>query len=275
MSAEPRAGARSGGAVNDRLARVLGPLAVGLALLLAWEALVRWKSIPVYVLPGPLLVLRTLLTDGGSLLGSLLVTLRVTALALVGAAVLGALVAVLLSQARWIEHAFFPYAVILQVTPIVSIAPLIIIWIDDTFAALVVCAWIVAFFPVLSNTTLGLRSAEPNLVDLFRLYGASRWQTLVYLRLPTALPYFLAGLRISGGLALVGAVVAEFVAGTGGAETGLAFRILESGYRLQIPRLFAALLLLSLSGVVIYGALHWLSQRLLRHWHASALTRPD
>lgn len=278
MKAEPRAGARRGGAANERverLARVLGPLAVGLAVLLAWEALVRWRSIPVYVLPGPLLVLRTLVTDGGSLLGSLLVTLRVTALALVGAAVLGGLFAVLLSQARWIEHALFPYAVILQVTPIVSIAPLIIIWIDDTFAALLVCAWIVAFFPVLSNTTLGLRSAEPNLVDLFRLYGASRWQTLVYLRLPTALPYFLAGLRISGGLALVGAVVAEFVAGTGGSETGLAFRILESGYRLQIPRLFAALLLLSLSGVAIYAALHALSQRLLRHWHASALTRPN
>ena len=259
----------------ERLARVLGPLAVGLVVVAGWEALVRWKSIPIYVLPGPVLVLRALITDGGSLLGSLVFTLRVTGLALVGAAVLGGLLAVLLAQSRWIERAFFPYAVILQVTPIVSIAPLVIIWIDNTFAALLVCAWIVAFFPVLSNTTLGLRSAEPNLVDLFRLYGASRWQTLVYLRLPTALPYFLAGLRISGGLALVGAVVAEFVAGTGGSETGLAFRILESGYRLQIPRLFAALMLLSLSGVAIYGALHWLSNRLLRHWHASALTRPN
>jgi NitT/TauT family transport system permease protein len=258
----------------ERLARALGPLAVGLVMLVAWEAFVRWKSVPVYVLPGPLLVLRTLVADGGSLLGSLWFTLRVTGLALVGAAVLGGLMAVLLAQARWIELALFPYAVILQVTPVVSIAPLVIIWVDDTFAALLVCAWIVAFFPVLSNTTLGLRSAEPNLVDLFRLYGASRWQTLAYLRLPTALPYFLAGLRISGGLALVGAVVAEFVAGTGGSETGLAFRILESGYRLQIPRLFAALLLLSVSGIAIYAALHLLSNRLLRHWHASALNTP-
>ena len=132
------------------------------------------------------------------------------------------------------------------------------------------CAWIVAFFPIVSNTTVGLNSADRNLLMLFRLYGASPGQTLLYLRLPTALPYFLAGLRISGGLALIGAVVAEFVAGTGGAETGLAFRILEAGYRLAIPRMFAALFLLSLTGIVIYLVLDFLSRRLLRRWHESA-----
>ncbi len=254
-----------------RLARVVGPALVGLLALAAWEALVRLKGLPPYVLPGPLLVARTLVADGPGLLGALGFTLKVTLAALVGAALLGGLLAIVLSQARWIEAALFPYAVILQVTPIVSIAPLIIIWIDDSFAALVVCAWIVAFFPVLSNTALGLRSVEPNLVDLFRLYGASRWSTLLHLRLPHALPYFLAGLRISGGLALVGAVVAEFVAGTGGSETGLAFRILEAGYRVQIPRLFAALVLLAVAGISLYAGLSWLSGRLLRHWHASAL----
>ncbi len=255
--------------------RALAPLVVGALALLAWEILVRVRGIPAYVLPGPLLVARALIEDGPSLLGSLAFTLRVSALALLGAAVLGGGLAVILAQARWIEASLLPYAVILQVTPIVSIAPLIVIWVDDTFRALLVCAWIVAFFPVLSNVTLGLRSAEPNLVDLFRLYGAGRWQTLVHLHLPTALPYFLAGLRISGGLALVGAVVAEFVAGTGGSESGLAFRILEAGYRLQIARLFAALLLLSASGIAIYTILHLLSQRLLRHWHASAAVRHD
>lgn len=256
---------------GERGARVLAPLAVGLAFLLAWEALVRVREIPAYVLPGPLRVLATLWTDGASLLGSLGFTLKVTFLALLGSAVAGGLLAVLLAQARWIERSLLPYAVMLQVTPIVSIAPLIIIWVNDPFLALLCCAWIVAFFPVLSNTTLGLRSADPHLVDLFRLYGASRWQTLWHLQVPSALPYFLGGLRISGGLALVGAVVAEFVAGTGGAESGLAYRILEAGYRLQVPRLFAALLLLALSGVSIHLALGWLSQRLLRHWHASAL----
>src|SRR5436190_2184371 len=174
------------------------------------------------------------------------------------------------SRSRLLELSLFPYAVILQVTPIVAIAPLLIIWVRQPFLALLVCAWIVALFPIVSNTTVGLNSADRNLLMLFRLYGASPGQTLLYLRLPTALPYFLAGLRISGGLALIGAVVAEFVAGTGGAETGLAFRILEAGYRLAIPRLFAALFLLSLTGIVIYLLLDWLSRRLLQHWHESA-----
>jgi NitT/TauT family transport system permease protein len=253
--------------------RIVAPLAVGALFLLLWDAVVRVNAIPVYILPGPLIVLETLWRDGPSLLGSLGVTLRITLSALVPAAVIGAALAVLLTQWRWLELSLFPYAVMLQVTPIVAIAPLIIIWVDNTYLALLVCAWIVAFFPVLSNTTFGLNSTDRNLVDLFRLYGAGRWQTLRYLRLPSALPYFLSGLRISGGLALIGAVVAEFVAGTGGSETGLAWRILEAGYRLQIPRMFAALLLLSATGVAIFLALTWLQHRLLRHWHESALPK--
>jgi NitT/TauT family transport system permease protein len=254
-------------------ARWLAPLAVGLLFLAGWEAVVRWHDIPSYILPSPLLVLKTLWTDGPSLLGSLWITLRITFAALALAAILGGALAILLAQSRILELSLFPYAVILQVTPIVSIAPLIIIWVNDIFLSLLICAWIVAFFPVVSNTTLGLNSADSNLRDLFRLYGATRWQSLRYLRLPTALPYFLAGLRISGGLSLIGAVVAEFVAGTGGSETGLAFRILEAGFRLQIPRLFAALIMLSLSGIAIFMVLGWISNRLLRHWHESALPR--
>jgi NitT/TauT family transport system permease protein len=163
--------------------------------------------------------------------------------------------------------------VILQVTPIVAIAPLIIVWVNDTMMSLLVCAWIVAFFPILSNTILGLNSADRNLVDLFRLYGAGRWKTLLYLRLPASLPYFLGGLRISGGLALIGAVVAEFVAGTGGTASGLAFRILEAGYQLKVPLMFAALVLVSASGIVIFLALSLLSHLLLRRWHESELRR--
>jgi NitT/TauT family transport system permease protein len=255
------------------IVRWLAPLLVGLAFIAGWEAVVRANAIPVYILPSPLVVLTTLWTDGPSLLGSLWVTLKVTFAALALATLAGGALAILLAQSRLIELSLYPYAVILQVTPMVAIAPLLIIWLNDIFVAVLICALIVAFFPVLSNTTLGLNSADSNLRDLFQLYGASRWQTLRHLRLPTALPYFLAGLRISGGLSLIGAVVAEFAAGTGGTETGLAFRILESGYRLQIPRMFAALLLLSLSGIAIFMALGWLSNRLLRHWHESALPR--
>jgi NitT/TauT family transport system permease protein len=256
-------------------ARYLAPAAVGLLFLAGWELVVRWNSIPTYILPGPLVVFETLWRDAPSLFPSLLWTLRVAFAALVAAALIGGAVAVLFASSRLLEISLFPYAVILQVTPVVAIAPLIIIWVKDDFAALLVCAWIVAFFPIVSNTTLGLTSADRNLVALFRLYGASRWQVLWRLRLPSALPYFLAGLRISGGLALIGAVVAEFVAGTGGAETGLAFRILEAGFRLQMPRLFAALVLLSLAGVAIYGALSLVSHLLLRRWHESALPEEE
>lgn len=253
-------------AIGPRLA----PYVLGIAVLASWEALVRLAAIPPYVLPGPILVAQTLWSDGSSLLAALWVTLRITVLALIAAAAGGTALAVIMAQSRLIERSLFPYAVILQVTPVVAIAPLIIIWANDTTLALLLCAWIVAFFPIVSNTMAGLNSADRHLLDLFRLYGASRWQTLRLLRFPAALPYFLAGLRISGGLALVGAVVAEFVAGTGGAETGLAFRILEAGYRLQIPRLFAALVLLGLAGITIYLVLDWLSRLLLRRWHESA-----
>jgi NitT/TauT family transport system permease protein len=255
--------------------RLLAPVTVGILFLAAWEAAVRLRGIPPYILPAPSAIALSLWNDGPSLFASLLVTLRITLAALAAAALIGGAIALLFSRSRILELSLFPYAVILQVTPIVAIAPLIIIWVREPFLALLVCAWIVAFFPIVSNTTIGLNSADRNLLDLFRLYGASPGQVLLHLRLPTALPYFLAGLRISGGLALIGAVVAEFVSGTGGAETGLAFRILEAGYRLAIPRMFAALLMLSVTGIVIYLLLDWFSRRVLRHWHESAIEAED
>ena len=252
-------------------ARVIAPVVLGLLMLGLWEATVRAAAIPPYILPGPILIAETLVADWGTLAPSLLVTLRITLEALAVAVVIGGLLAVLFSLSRWIELSLFPYAIVLQVTPIVAIAPLIIIWANNVELSLLICAWLVAFFPILSNTILGLRSVDPNLLDLFELYRAGRWRTLIDLRLPAALPYFLGGLRISGGLALIGAVVAEFVAGTGGSASGLAWRILESGYQLQIPRMFAALLLISATGIVIFLSLSLLSHLLLRHWHESAL----
>ena len=252
---------------------ILAPLAVGLAILGFWEAIVRIKEIPPYILPGPILVAQTLVSDWPTLSGSLLVTLRITFAALIAAVTIGVALAIVFTQSKWLEKALFPYAVILQVTPVVSIAPLIIIWVNDVNLSLLVCAWLVAFFPVLSNTILGLNSADHNLVNLFQLYRANRWQTMRYLRLPAALPYFLGGLKISGGLALIGAVVAEFVAGTGGSASGLAYRILESGYQLRIPRMFAALLLISGSGIAIFMATSWIAHMALRRWHESAIRR--
>ncbi len=252
-------------------ARIIAPVLMGLFMLALWEGLVRAMAIPPYILPGPILVAQTLVSDWGTLWPALVVTLTITLQALLAAVVVGVLLALLFSLSRWIELSLFPYAIILQVTPIVAIAPLIIAWVDDVNVSLLICAWLVAFFPILSNTVLGLRSVDRNLLDLFELYGSSRWRTLIDLRLPAALPYFLGGLRISGGLALIGAVVAEFVAGSGGRESGLAYRILESGYQLKIPRMFAALVLISAAGIAIYLLLSLVSHLLLRRWHESAL----
>jgi NitT/TauT family transport system permease protein len=255
--------------------KILMPLGVGLLTLAVWEFFVRFNNIPHYLLPGPLLIAETMVTDWATLSGSLWVTLSISLAALSVAVLLGVSLSVLFAQSKWVELSFFPYAVILQVTPIVAIAPLIIIWVNDVKLSLLICAWIVAFFPILSNTTLGLNSADHNLLNLFQLYKATRFQTLRYLRLPSALPYFLGGLKISGGLSLIGAVVAEFVAGTGGSQSGLAYRILESGYQLRIPRMFAALFMISISGIVIFLCLSTLSHLLLRRWHESALKREN
>jgi NitT/TauT family transport system permease protein len=252
---------------------ILAPVAVGLLGLVGWEVLVRVKEIPAYILPGPLQVAKALVDDWATLSGALWITLRITFAALIAAVVLGVALAVLFTQSRWLEKSLFPYAVVLQVTPVVAIAPLIIIWVGDINLSLLICAWLVAFFPILSNTILGLNSADHNLVSLFQLYGANRWQTLRYLKLPAALPYFLGGLKISGGLALIGAVVAEFVAGSGGSASGLAYRILESGYQLKIPRMFAALAMISMTGVAIFLATSALAHALLHRWHESALRR--
>ena len=258
--------------MSDSALRIGLPVLMLALVLLAWDVVVRTFAIPPYVLPGPGLVLNTLIADGGLLWQSLLVTLTTTFEGFLLAAIGGIGLAVLFSQSRLIEYSLYPYAVILQVTPIVAIAPLLLIYLPQPLAVLA-CAWIVAFFPVLANTTLGLQSVDHNLLALFDLYKASRWQLLWNLKLPSALPQMLAGLRIAGGLSLIGAVVAEIAAGSAGAGTGLAYRIAESGYRLNIPRMFAALLLLSLAGIAIFFALSALSHLALRRWHESAVKR--
>jgi len=252
-----------------RLALPIFTLALG---ILTWHLVVAINGIPPYVLPGPALVARTLVTDWPVLSASLLVTLLTTLQGLALAAAGGIVLAILFNQSRLVEYSLYPYAVILQVTPVVAIAPLLLIYLPQQ-AAVLACAWIVAFFPVLANTTLGLNSVDHNLADLFRLYRASRWQTLRHLKLPAALPYMLGGLRIAGGLALIGAVVAEIAAGSAGAGSGLAYRIAESGYRLDIPRMFAALVLLAMTGIVIYFAMSLVSHLVLRRWHESAIAR--
>ena len=258
----------------SRTLRILIPIAVGILVLALWEAAVDYYQVQPFVLPAPSAIWMAFVENFASLMASLWTTLSVTLAAFALAVIGGVALAVLFSQSRLIETALYPYAVVLQVTPVVAIAPLILIWVgfEHINAALLILAWIVAFFPILSNTTLGLRSADHNLIDLFRLYGASRWQILTRLQLPTAMPYLLGAMKVSGGLALIGAVVAEFVAGSGTA-TGLAWRIVEAGNRLQIAKMFAALALLSALGIAIFFALSAVEWALLHKWHESAVKK--
>jgi NitT/TauT family transport system permease protein len=276
MSA-PQNGRAPTAAAGDRAVRIwrfVLPIIVAAVGTAAWELVVRLNNIPPYVLPAPSAIFSTLFSDWDVLWQSLLTTLLTTLEGFIAASIGGILLALLFNLSKLVEFSLFPYAVILQVTPVIAIAPLLLIYLPQQ-TAVVVCAWIVGFFPVLSNTTLGLNSVDRNLSGLFQLYRASRWQTLLLLKLPTALPYILGGLRIAGGLSLIGAVVAEIAAGTAGAGSGLAYRIAESGYRLNIPRMFAALLLLSLAGIVIYAVLALISHLLLRRWHESALGKEN
>jgi NitT/TauT family transport system permease protein len=261
--------------LGERFAQIAVPLVMLAGLILLWHVYVTVYQVPHYILPSPLRVAQSLYTDWPILFRALQVTVEITFSALALALLGGVTIAIIMSQSRLAELAIYPYAVILQVTPIVAIAPLIIIYAPTTHAALLICAFLVAFFPVLSNTTQGLKSTDHNLLNLFELYGATRLQTLLLLKIPNALPYFLVGLRIAGGLALIASVVAEFVAGSAGANSGLAFRLLESQFRLNIPRLYAALLLLSLTGVVIFFGTSLISYLLLRKWHESAVRREN
>ena len=255
--------------LQPHVQKVVYPTLLGMILVGLWQAIVSVLQIPAYLVPSPILMMETLFSDAPTLFWSLWITVKITLLSFLVAVIAGVLISFVFVQSKLIETTLFPYAVLLQVTPIVAIAPLIIIWVQDPELSMIFCAALVALFPIISNTTLGLRSIDPDLLAYFKLNRASRWQTLVRLRIPSALPYFFGGLRISSGLALIGAVVAEFVAGTGGQGAGLAYQILVSGFQLNIPRMFAALLLISLTGVVLFVAMAWLSRKALGGWHAS------
>jgi NitT/TauT family transport system permease protein len=257
---------------RDRLLTWLAPAVVLILLLTAWELVVRVKQIPPYQLAPPSLIAKTIFAQRGELAAAWWITLQTMLAALAAAVVTGVALAALFASSRVVEAGLFPLAVVLQVTPLVAVAPFIVLWIGWERAALaqVLCAWIVAFFPILSNTAIGLRGADPGHRDLFELYGATRWQRLRWLLAPTALPYFLAGLRISASLALVGAIVAEFVTGIQVDKPGLATTIFMSQQNADTPLMFAALALVSLTGVATYFATQALSRALLGGWHASA-----
>jgi NitT/TauT family transport system permease protein len=256
---------------HERFLQAAAPVFVGVLLLAGWQGFCKGLGIPQYLFPAPTDIVSSLIENFSTLRNALWTTFLVTLYAFGMAIAIGTLAAFLFVQSKVIEVSFFPYAVLLQVTPIVAIAPLIIILVKNTFLSLIICATVVALFPIISNTTIGLRSVEPGLLSYFKMKKAGPLKTLLRLRIPSALPYFMAGLRISSGLSLIGAVVAEFVAGTGGRSAGLAYLILQAGFQLDIPLMFAALILIACLGIAMFGLIAGLTTLALGHWHESAL----
>ena len=231
---------------------------------LALEWLVRAGWIKAYLVPPPSAVFQTMLRDWPELFGALAKT---SAAALAGfalSAVLGIAIAVFLSSSRAIQQAFYPYAVFFQTVPIIAIAPLLVIWFGYGMRTVIASAFIVSIFPVIANTLTGILSTDPALRDLFRLYGASPAATLWKLRFPAALPQVLTGLRIAGGLAVIGAIVGEFIGGQG---LGSVVDIARTQQRTD--KVFAAVLLASLLGLALFGMINLISYLVLRRWHAS------
>jgi len=255
---------------RHRLIRIAAPALVAGLLLGLWEWLVIALEIPRFLLPAPSAIGSALLQNWPTLQDSLIYTAGISATAFAWSTAGGIGLAILFARSRIVELAFFPYAVTLQVTPIVAIAPLIIIWtgVDHVDRAVLILAVIIGFFPVLQGTLLGLKSVDSNLRDLFRLYQAGPMDVLFRLELPSALPHILGGMKVGGGLSLIGAVMAEFVAGSGAAP-GLAWRIMEAGNRLQVEKMFAALALLSALGISVFLALSLIEWLALRRWHES------
>jgi NitT/TauT family transport system permease protein len=250
-----------------RLVDILAPLALVVVLLAGWEVACRVLAVPVYLLPAPSAVVVSLLQDWPALAAAAWTTLSMALTALAVASACACTLALLGGLSPLIEKAIQPVAVTIQVTPVIAIAPLVMIWtgLDHPERAIIVLATIVAFFPIYSGAATGLRAADPDLKRLFDLYGADRWQRLIRLRLPSAIPALVEGHKVATALAVIGAVVAEFVAGSGGAQ-GLAWRIIESANRLQTARVFAALVTLAVMAALLYAAVDILERRILAWW---------
>ena len=254
----------------SRYLSYIAPLLTFVILLSLWEFLVILNKIPLYILPAPSDIISSLVVNYKDLFSSAFVTLRITIIAFIIASFLAIFLAILFSQSKIIELSLYPIAVIFQVTPVVAIAPLILIWVgfDNAEYAILILAIIVAFFPVLANANLGIKSVNDNLHELFSLYGSSRYQRLIKLQIPFALPFILTGMKTSIGLSLIGTVVAEFVAGSG-TSTGLAWRIIEAGNRLDVAKLFAALILLVILGIFLFLLISYIEKIVLKKWHGS------
>lgn len=250
--------------------RGLPPLLFLLLVLLLWEATVLWFQTPIYLLPGPIRVAQAAIDNWSAITRSTGITALAAGCGFVGSLLLGLIVALVFSQSQAIRSSCYPYAIFLQTVPIVAIAPLIITWFGYGFQSVVIVAFVISLFPIITNATTGMVAIDPGLLDLFHLHNASRWQILFKLRLPNSVPYAVTGAKTSSGLAVVGAIVGEFFVGAGTGRYGLGFLIRQKLELLQTPDMFAAVIASTLLGVAIFASVSLAGATVLGRWYNPA-----
>jgi NitT/TauT family transport system permease protein len=259
----------------SRRLRFVAPVGAFVGFLVLWKLAVTLFEIKPFILPPPEAVIWAFRDEGLYLLRQLAHTAQMAVMGYALAIAVGVSVAILFSQSKLLEVSLYPYAVLLQTTPIIAIAPLIVIWAGIGDKSIITISFIISLFPIIANTTLGLTSVDNNLLNLFRLNNANRWQELVWLRIPYALPSMFTGLRISSGLSVIGAIVGEFLVGTGGTEGGMGYTLIIVAGQLKTALLFASVLLCALLGITFFFAVSFVGNRLLRNWHESAVTHEN
>ena len=259
--------------VRNALPRFMPPAGVAVVLVVVWYVLaLTVYAGRSYLVPSPTDVAVALASNASSTLAATWTTFKEAFLGYLGAIVFGVLIAAILSQSRLLERSFYPYAVLLQTVPVVAIAPLIVLWFGYNDSSVVLISIIISIFPIISNTLLGLRSTSRNLVDLFSMHRSAKLVTLFKLRLPSAVPQIMAGLRISAGLSVIGAIIGEFIIGSGNAHGGLGVQIIFAQGRMYTALLFGEIIAATLLGFIFFSVASIVGDLLLRNWHESALT---
>lgn len=256
--------------VKKIIAMAAPPTIFGALVIVIWYASIALFDIPIYQLPAPHLIIQAGIEESDTLISGTLQTALACVIGFVVSAVLGALLALLLASSKWAYNGIYPYILILKMTPVIVLAPIIILSFGQGLTSITIITFLICFFPIVANTTMGLISTDQNLEDLFRVYQADTRQKLLHLQIPHAMPYYLTGLKISAALTPIGALYGDTIAGMGsGAEAGLGFVVVIFSTQLKIPALYAAAFTACIIGFVFVGIVSWLHWRLLHNWHSS------
>ncbi len=251
--------------------KYLGPVVAFVIFISLWQAIPTILEIKSFILPKPTDVVAAAIKDWHLLWPAMQITIVEAVIGFSLSAVIGIGVSILLASSRIIEISLYPYAVILQTIPVIAIAPIVVIWFGSGFNSIVIISFLIGFFPIVSNTLMGLNSVDKNMVDLFQLYNASKWQTMWKLRIPAAMPYIMSGLKVSCTLSIIGAITGEYIAGIGGGKGGLGYAITVAAVQLKTPYLFACAIAGALFGIVFYLIVSFISRLVLSSWHESAI----